>query len=169
MKMLLDTNVISELRKGKKCNKNVWARFGNPETRVEGEKYISVITIGEIRRGIEKISRRNDHAQATLLTEWLGKTTKQYENNILDIDKDVANVWGVLTGQGQQNSIDKLIAATAIVYGMTVVTRNFNDFLGLSAGNLSYINPFEDEFVINVCDSFESNSLDFELELELSE
>ena len=80
---LLDTNVVSELRRKTKANKGVKAFFsaaGNNETPL----YLSVITIGELRRGVELIRHRGDHKQATRLESWLDEITAQYQNNILD-------------------------------------------------------------------------------------
>ena len=127
--LLLDTNIISELRKGeKKANNNVWRYLGDPETRTDSPCYLSVITLGELRRGVEMIRHRNDHSQAAVLDAWVTEVESDYSDHIIDIDKDVAKVWGLLTAKNPQNPLDKLIAATAIVYDMPVVTRNVKHF-----------------------------------------
>ena len=92
------------------------------------ELYTSVLVIGEIRRGIE-LKRRTDAAQATALTLWLDKLRSGLGARILPVDERVAEVWGRLGIPDPVPVIDGLIAATAIVYGMTVVTRNVADLV----------------------------------------
>ena len=103
--------------------------------------YLSVITVGELRRGIEKIRYRNDHAQAEQLEHWLNHLIKDYSEQILEFDNTEANVWGKLRVPHHENAIDKQIAATALTYDLTVVTRNTNDFAGTG---VKLLNPFSD-------------------------
>lgn len=126
---LIDTNVISEARKGKNADKGVREFFH----RIQKEKkpvYVSVITIGELRRGIEKIRYRGDEGQALRLEEWLQSILDQYSDQLLDFDIDMAQVWGRLRVPHHENTLDKQIAATALIYDLTVVTRNMSDFKG---------------------------------------
>ena len=98
---------------------------------------ISVITLGEIRKGIERVARRGDDVRE--LTTWLRRVTTSYNAFLLDFSLDEAQVWGRLLAQDESNAIDKQIAATALCYDLTVVTRNTGDFDGTTARTL---NPF---------------------------
>ena len=135
---LIDTNVISELRKKSKMNRGVKAFFKKAELD-EREIYISVITIGELRRGVEQIKHRGDQKQASILEKWLNEILEEFSQNILPFDRDESQVWGKLRSPHHENALDKQIAATAIVYNMTVVTRNVDDFV---ATGVSLLNPF---------------------------
>ncbi|MCJ2542310.1 type II toxin-antitoxin system VapC family toxin [Thermostichus vulcanus] len=106
----------------------------------EARLYISVVTLGELRRGIERIRHRGDHRQADLLEAWLQVILDDYADHILDFTVTEAQVWGRLRVPHPQNAIDKQLAATALVYGLTLVTRNVNDFVGTG---VPLINPFE--------------------------
>lgn len=133
---LLDTNVISESRKGEKANPGMqkfW-RSVDPDAI-----YLPVQSIGEIRRGVEIVKRRGDSAQAKMLEIWLQTLATVYADRILSFDGDCAQVWGALTSAGNQHPIDKQIAAIALIHDMTVVTRNTSDFI--STG-VSLVNPF---------------------------
>jgi len=125
---LVDTNVISEIRKHGKANKGVRAFF---KQAVEEEQpvFISVITAGELRRGVELIRHRGDVRQANRLEKWLAGILSEYQDNILDINPDIAQLWGRLRVPHPENALDKLIAATALIYDLTVVTRNHKDFV----------------------------------------
>ena len=92
---LIDTNVISEMRKGRKANIGVQAFF---EKAISDNitTYLSVITVGELRRGIERLRYRNDVKQADMLEAWLGKLLSSYSNHILHFDIEAAQVWGHL-------------------------------------------------------------------------
>ncbi len=133
---LVDTNVISEARKGRNANPGVvdfW-RSVDP-TRV----YVAVQTIGEIRRGMENIRRRGDLEQAQRLETWLDLLVSDYRDRILEFDLDCAQVWGKLMSPNPHRPIDKQIAAIALIYDLTVVTRNAPDFDGLG---VRVHNPF---------------------------
>lgn len=135
---LIDTNVVSEARKGERCNPGV-RRFFNEVRESGADCFISVITLGELRRGVEIIRHRGDAAQARLLGKWLTKLVADYTDHILSFDADEAQVWGRLRVPRPENAIDKQIAATALTHELTVVTRNLADFEGMG---LSLINPF---------------------------
>ena len=124
---LVDTNVISEARKGKKANAGVQKFF---QTADANDLYLSVQTIGEIRRGLENIRRRGDLPQAKKLEKWLDLLVGDYADKILDFDEACAQVWGRLMLPHYQNPVDKQIAAIALIYDLTVVTRNLDDFRG---------------------------------------
>jgi hypothetical protein len=133
---LIDTNVISEARKGPKANAGVrdfW-RAAEPATL-----YISAQTIGEIRRGLENIKGRGDSTQAHALETWLDLVVNDYADRILIFDLDCAQVWGRLMSPNPQHPIDKQIAAIALIHDLTVVTRNTDDFRGTGA---RLLNPF---------------------------
>ena len=133
---LVDTNVISELRKGQNANAGVLAFWRS----ADGEAlYIAVQTIGEIRRGVENIRQRGDSAQAARLESWLDLVTTGYADRILSFDLECAQVWGKLMSPHPQHPIDKQIAAIALIHDLTVVTRNVSDFKGLG---VAVINPF---------------------------
>jgi toxin FitB len=90
---LIDTNVVSEARKRDKANPGIVRFFGEARTNEEAV-YVSVITIAEIRRGLELIRHRDDTRQASRLETWLGSILKEYEEHILDFNHDEAQVWG---------------------------------------------------------------------------
>ncbi len=136
---LIDTNVISELRKKHNSNRGVRTFFKN-NGDTSSPLYISAITIGELRRGVEMIRHRGDKNQATQLERWLDKLLKTYEDNILDFTQTEAQVWGKLRAPHYENAIDKQIAATALTYGLTLVTRNTGDFKNTG---VSLLNPFD--------------------------
>jgi predicted nucleic acid-binding protein len=133
---LVDTNVISEARKGKKANLGVRKFFQMIEAE---ELYLSVQTIGEIRRGLENIRHRGDLPQAKKLEKWLDLVVTNYDDRILSFDEECAQVWGRLMSPHHEHPIDKQIAAIALIHDLTVVTRNVNDFRGTG---VSLNNPF---------------------------
>jgi len=124
---LIDTDVISELRKGDKANVGVRSFFA--ETSSDSvDLYLSVVTIGEMRQGVERIRHRKDHAQARSLARWLKQVTTTYAESILAFDEETAHVWGRLRVPNPENPLDKQIAATALIHDLTVVTRNTKHF-----------------------------------------
>ncbi len=135
---LIDTNVISEIRKGKKANRGVQAFF-HQVINDNLATYLSVITIGELRRGIENIRYRKDESQAKLLERWLTQLLAEYQNHILAFDSEAAQVWGYLRVPHDENALDKQIAAIALVNDLIVVTRNQLDF---SSTRVKQLNPF---------------------------
>lgn len=124
---LIDTNVISELRKQDKANVGV-QQFFQDAIEQNARLYISVVTAGELRRGVELIRHRGDHSQAERLESWLKAILNSYADHILEFTAMGAQVWGRLRVPNPQNAIDKQLAATALIYGLTLVTRNLKDF-----------------------------------------
>ena len=137
---LIDTNVISEIRKGSKANAGVRQFFDATITH-NTPLYVSSITIGELRRGVDLIFHRGDSIQGKLLENWLTTILQQYQSSILGIDSDIAQLWGKLRVPDAQHALDKLIAATALIYDLTVVTRNVKDF---EHTGVRLLNPFRD-------------------------
>ncbi len=136
MSYLLDTNVVSELRKGPRADAAVTAWFAGLESN---EIFLSVLTLGEIRRGIDSI-RRRDRATALALNRWYHGLATAYEPHILPVDRRVAEEWGRMTVELTLPTIDALLAATAHVHGLTVVTRNVKD---VARTGVPCLNPFE--------------------------
>ena len=136
---LLDTNIISELRKKERANAGL-RRFVRQLADQEAQTYISVVTVGELRRGVDLIRHRGDLAQAGALETWLQNLLDDYADNILDFGKEEAQIWGRLRVPHPENALDKQIAATALSYGFTLVTRNVQDFVQTG---VSLLNPFE--------------------------
>ena len=136
---LLDTNVISELRKQEKAHPGV-QQFFDDAIAQEAKLYLSVITIGEIRRGAELLRYRGDLPQADLLEAWLQCVLEQYGDCILDFTATEAQIWGCLRVPHPQNAIDKQIAATALSYDLTLVTRNSQNFINTG---VRVLNPFQ--------------------------
>jgi predicted nucleic acid-binding protein len=124
---LIDTDVISELRKGDKANVGVRSFFAET-SRESVDLYLSVVTIGEMRQGVERIRHRRDHAQAKRLARWLERVTTIYAESILAFDEETAHIWGRLRVPNPENPLDKQIAATALIHDLTVVTRNTKHF-----------------------------------------
>lgn len=136
MNYLIDTNVISEVRKGPKCNSNVAAWYTSID---DAEIYLSVLVVGEIRKGVERI-RIKDPAQTRALENWLASLTSAFAERILPIDRLVAEQWGRMCAIRPTSTIDALLAATARVHAMTLVTRNIANVADLGA---NLLNPFE--------------------------
>ena len=135
MSFLLDTNVISELRKGERCDRSVasWFESLRPE-----EIFLSVLNLGELRRGIELI-RRRDRVAAEALEEWFEALARGFGERILPIDGQVAAEWGRIAIPDPLPVIDALLAATAKVHGLTLATRNTKDVLRTG---VKCVNPF---------------------------
>ncbi|MCX7155689.1 MAG: type II toxin-antitoxin system VapC family toxin [Rhodocyclales bacterium] len=133
---LVDTNVISEARKGKEANLGIRKFF---QTTDANELYLAVQTIGEIRRGLENIRRRGDLPQSRRLEKWLDLVVVDYADRILSFDEACAQVWGRLMSPHHAHPIDKQIAAIALIHDLTVITRNVDDFRGTGVG---VRNPF---------------------------
>jgi predicted nucleic acid-binding protein len=135
---LVDTNVISEARKRNKANPGVRRFFD--KARIHDEPlFVSVITIGEIRRGIEIIRHRGDNRQARRLEAWLEGVLRDFDERILEFGNEEAQVWGLLRVPYHENAIDKQIAATALTHDLILVSRNVEHFKGLG---VRLFNPF---------------------------
>ena len=136
---LIDTDVVSELRKKNRADKGVLNFF--QQYQVESDRcFVSSITLGELRRGVELIRVRGDLQQAELLERWLVQVRSDFANRILPIDLDVAELWGKLRVPNATNSIDKLISATALINTLMVVTRNIKHF---EKTGVPVLSPFE--------------------------
>lgn len=135
---LVDTNVISEVRKKSKANKGVRSFF-KQAIEDEARLFMSVVSVGELRRGVESIRYRGDTRQANQLEKWLVDLLIEYQDHILDINQDIAQLWGRLRAPHPENALDKQIAATALIYELTVVSRNHKDFVKTG---VRVLNPF---------------------------
>ena len=133
---LVDTNVISEARKGSKSNPGVQEFF---KITAAEDIYLPVQTIGEIRRGLENIRHRGDLPQTKMLEQWLALLVSDYADRILTFDEACAQIWGRLLSPHPEHSIDKQIAAIALIHDLTIVTRNVDDFRGTG---VAIKNPF---------------------------
>jgi predicted nucleic acid-binding protein len=132
---LIDTNVISELRKGDRCDPAVAAWWAKVD---ENELWTSALVLGEIRRGIE-LARRRDPRKAKALEVWLAAVTSGFGDRILHVDAQVADEWGRMNAIRPLPVIDALIAATARANSLTFVTRNVSDVQGVG---VDLLNPF---------------------------
>ena len=135
MNYLIDTNVISEVRKGARCNPHVAGWY---ETIDDASIYLSVLVLGEIRRGIER-ARAKDPTRARALESWLAAITKSFTDRILPVDQTVADEWGRMSAKRPVSTFDALLAATAKVHRMTLVTGNISDVADLGA---EILDPF---------------------------
>jgi predicted nucleic acid-binding protein len=136
---LIDTDVISEARKGEKANAGVKAFFRNA-ARDDAALYLSVITIGELRQGVEILRQRGDSPQAARLERWLDRVSSDFGQSILPFDVEAAHVWGRLRVPNGENPLDKQIAATALIHDLVVVTRNVSHY---QATGVQLLNPFD--------------------------
>jgi predicted nucleic acid-binding protein len=132
---LIDTNIISEIRKSENCDPQVAAWYRS----IRDEKiYLSVLVLGEIRKGIERARLKNS-AQARALENWMTTLARSFSERILPVDRAVAEEWGRMSAKRPVSTVDALMAATAKVHGMTLVTRNVADVGDLGA---IVVNPF---------------------------
>ncbi len=134
MSYLLDTNVLSELRKSKGDTRvKTWFE------KVEGnDLFLSVLVVGEIRQGIERLKPR-DPEQAQVYELWLTTLKRDYRERVLTVGRDIAETWGRLNAVQALPVIDGLLAATALVHDLTLVTRNVTD---VARTGVSLLNPF---------------------------
>jgi toxin FitB len=132
---LVDTNIISEIRKGAKCNANVAAWYDSLD---DSDIYLSAPVLGEIRKGIER-ARLDDPSRASALERWLEILVRSFAERILPVDQFVADEWGRISAKRTVSIIDALLAATAKVHGMILVTRNVADVADLG---VEVLNPF---------------------------
>jgi len=134
---LLDTNVVSELRKRERCapKVNAWAQSIEPN-----QNFLSVLVVGELRRGAI-LKRRTDRAAAHALEQWIARLTHFYGDRILPITLEIAQEWGRLSALRPIPPEDGLLAATANVHRLTFVTRNTGNVEGLG---VAILNPWVD-------------------------
>lgn len=140
MNYLLDTCVIGELSHRRPDPQVVgWLRVQDPETL-----YLSFVTIGEVEKGLVKLG---DSPRRAVLEKWFeNDILAAFEKRILPVDKSVSLAWGKLCGEAERlgrkrPAIDALLAATALVHGMTLVTRNVSDMAGMG---VPVFNPFSE-------------------------
>ena len=135
MPYLLDTNILSELRKGARCDPHVmrWAK-----STANDRHCISVLSLGEIRKGIEILRRKSPH-QCPAFENWLLALQTEYETDILPVTDVISDQWGQLMAKRTLPVIDGLLAATALANGLTVATRNIADF---ENAEVSLVDPF---------------------------
>jgi len=136
MVYLLDTNVVSELRKGNHCETAVREWF---DALDDDDAYLSVLVVGEIERGIERI-RKRDPKSATRLRRWLSSLVTQFEHRILPVTLPIARTWGKMGALNPIPTIDGLLAATAHVHGLVLATRNVSHIKSL---DIEWANPFD--------------------------
>lgn len=135
MTYLLDTNVLSETRKRQPAAGVAGWIAATPPDRL----HVSVLTLGEIEQGIARVRGRGDRHQASALERWLRDLETGFEDRVLPVTLPVAAAWGRQQYAQPLPVIDALIAATARVHGMTVVTRNVKDF---ELAGVQVLNPF---------------------------
>lgn len=137
MAFLLDTNVLSELRKGNTANSKVikWAA-----AHISQPHFISVLSIGEIRKEIELLRKRSP-SQCLAFERWLFQIKTDYERNLLTVSDEITERWGLLMAVKTMPVIDGLLAATALVHDLTIATRNVKDF---SCSGVRLVNPWGD-------------------------
>ena len=123
---LLDTNVISETRKTR-MDSNVLAFLSQTDP---DRLYISVLSLGELRKGVE-IKQKTDPDAATVLTDWVDGLERMFTDRIIPIDGTIANLWGKLSADRSRPVIDTLIAATAMTHNLVLVSRNLKDLQGI--------------------------------------
>jgi toxin FitB len=133
---LIDTGIISEIRKGKRCDKYVSAWYA---TIGDDDLFLSTLVLGEIRKGVE-LARPRDAAKAVAVERWLQEVETTFEGRVLGIDNAVSDQWGRVCTIRPVPVIDGLLAATAFVNGLTLVTRNDRGVAGLGA---PVLNPFK--------------------------
>ena len=136
MDYLIDTNIISEVRKGARCDANVAAWYDSID---EASLYLSVLVLGEVRKGVER-ARARDAARARALDKWLSAVREAFGGRILAVDEAVAEEWGRMSAKRPVSTVDGLLAATAKVHNLTLATRNTADVADLGA---QFVNPFD--------------------------
>lgn len=135
LSVFVDTNVLSEARKRQRADQNVLAWF---ETVGEEDLFLSVLVLGEIRKGIEQ-ARSADAAKARVLDQWLNNLERSYADHILPVTSDIADQWGRFGAIRPISTVDGLLAATAMVHELTLVTRNLQH---VARTGVKLLNPF---------------------------
>ena len=136
MTFLIDTNIISDVRKGDRCDPAVAAWWSGV---AEDDLWLSPLVLGEIRKGVE-LARRRPPQRAEMLKAWLADVMSGFGDRVLPVDTVVAEQWGRMNAIRPVPVVDGLLAATAKANGLTLVTRNVADVAGLDVDTL---NPFE--------------------------
>jgi len=136
LSFLIDTNVVSEIRKGSRCNPSVAAWWQDVN---EADLFLSPLVLGEIRKGVE-LARVHDPKKAEILERWLIEVLEGFADRLMPVDGRVADEWGRMNAIRPVSVIDALLAATAKVNGLTLVTRNEADVAGLG---VNILNPFD--------------------------
>lgn len=134
MSFLVDTEVVLELRKGKLGNARVRAFF----EATEEDLFLSVLTLGELQAGIERVRARDTKA-ARLWDRWLHQVVTDHSERVLPVDEAVVEEWGVLLASGPCPTREGLLAATALAYDLTLLARA-NDALEKTGARL--VDPF---------------------------
>ncbi|HVR01644.1 MAG TPA: type II toxin-antitoxin system VapC family toxin [Polyangia bacterium] len=136
MSFLVDTHVITEIRKGARADQRVlrWLKETDDD-----DLRLSVLVLGELRQGVERL-RARDGASALRLDHWLGGLAERYKGRILPVDEPVAQLWGRLNVPDPLPAVDGLLAATALIHDLTLVTRNTRDVARTGA---RLLNPFD--------------------------
>jgi predicted nucleic acid-binding protein len=132
---LIDTNIISEVRKGNRCDANVATWYASI---ADEDLFLSTLVLGEVRKGIE-LARSRDARKAVALEGWLREVEAAFAGRVLGIDNAVADQWGRMSAIRPTPVVDGLLAATALANGLILVTRNDRDVAGLGA---AVLNPF---------------------------
>jgi predicted nucleic acid-binding protein len=133
--LLIDTNVVSELRKGQRAARTVRAWF---ERERATEMWLSVLTVGELRRGVALIERRDPDGGAAI-GAWLDSVVADYEDRILPITERIAERWALITVPDPLPVVDALLAATALEHDLVLATRNTED---VERSGVRFVNPF---------------------------
>ena len=136
MSYIVDTSIISEVRKGARCDPKVSAWYASI---ADEELFLSALVLGEIRKGAE-LARRRDPEKAAVLERWLGQVEAAFGTRVLAVDNAVADQWGRMSAVRPIPVIDGLLAATAVINRLILVTRNDRQITGLGA---AVLNPFE--------------------------
>lgn len=137
---LLDTNIVSEIRKGGRCDRGVghwYARVGDRDL------FLSVLVTGEIRRGIQAL-RSRDPSRSEALEKWFAALKLAFSGRILGVTAEIAETWGALNATRTYPLFDGLMAATALAHDLVLVTRNVADVSGTT---VRYLDPFRDQRV----------------------
>jgi toxin FitB len=132
---LLDTNVVSEIRKGPRADRKVMRWLDEVE---DDDLRLSVLVLGELRQGVERL-RARDTASAQRLDRWLVGLAERYAGRILPVDEPVADLWGRLNIPDPLPAVDGMLAATALVHDLTLVTRSTRD---VNRTGARVLNPF---------------------------